>query len=92
MLSSYSQFPSQQPPRLLRRLCAHFAHKVEVHCSEKEGRLLFSIGECVLQADDDALYLTCTAPSAHEMAELQEVVRRHLQGFAQVGDLVLQWQ
>lgn len=91
MPNSHSRFPSRQAPRLLSRLCKHFSHKIEASWNEREGLLRFSIGECALQADDQGLQLACTAPSAAELDELQEVIRRHLQGFAQVDELVLQW-
>lgn len=91
MAKAHSRFPNSQAPRLLGRLCKHFSHKIEARWSEREGLLRFSIGECALQADDEALHLACTAPSAAELEELQEVIRRHLQGFAQVDELVLQW-
>lgn len=92
MPNSYSRFHSSQAPRLLGRLCKHFSHKIdEARWNEREGLLRFSIGECMLQADEQTLQLTCTAPSAAELDELQEVIRRHLQGFAQVDELVLQW-
>ncbi|MGG2395837.1 DUF2218 domain-containing protein [Pseudomonas sp. SH1-B] len=91
MPTSHSAFPCTQAPRLLTRLCKHFAHKIEASYGDREGQLRFSIGECMLHADDAHLHLRCNAPSAKELDELQEVLRRHLQGFAQVDDLVLQW-
>ncbi|MBH3340212.1 DUF2218 domain-containing protein [Pseudomonas sp. UBA7530] len=91
MPNSHSSFTCTQAPRLLGRLCKHFSHKIEARWSEQEGLLRFSIGECVLRADEQALHLACTAPSAAELDELQEVIRRHLQGFAQLDQLVLQW-
>lgn len=91
MPSSSSHFATEQASRLLVRLCRHFSHKIDAQWDEREGRLVFSIGECRLLAAESGLGLQCCAPTAGELDELQEVLRRHLQGFAQVEELVLQW-
>ncbi len=88
MLHSHSHLPSQQAPRLPGRLCQHFSHKIEARGNERQGPLRFPLASACCRPRIAA----CTAPSTVELVELQEVLRRHLQGVAQVENLQLQWQ
>ena len=83
---------TEQPSRLINRLCKHFRHKIEATWDEHEGRLVFSIGECRLVARDQQLTLQCQAPTPGELEELGQVVASHLVRFA--GDEVtdVYWQ
>lgn len=78
--------------RLINRLCKHFRHRIEAEWNERHGQLHFSIGECRLSAEPDALVLRCESPSTQQLDELGEVVASHLVRFA--GDQVeaVQWQ
>ncbi|WP_253450464.1 DUF2218 domain-containing protein [Halomonas sp. Y3] len=87
-----AQVPTAEASRLIQRLCKHFRHKIDAEWDAHQGRLHFSIGECRLDAEPDALHLRCDAASADELAELGEVVASHLVRFA--GDSVesVEWQ
>jgi hypothetical protein len=79
--------------RYLGQFCKHFAHKAPVELAETNtsGRVTFSAGECALTANEAALTLRLTAPSADEMAVLKDVVERHLVRFAFRETLPVIW-
>ena len=37
---------TNDPGRLINRLCKHFRHKIEAEWTATDGRLAFSIGSC----------------------------------------------
>lgn len=84
--------PTTQPGRLINRMGKHFSHKIEATWGETEGLLIFSIGDCRLQAEDQQLVLTCQSDSPDSLRELGQVVASHLIRFA--GDEVsdVHWQ
>ncbi len=80
--------------RYLGQFCKHFAHKlpVELDPGNASGTVTFGAGICRLAADDEALTLDVTAPAAEAVAQLQDVVTRHLVRFAFREDLALEWR
>jgi hypothetical protein len=78
--------------RYLQQLCKHFAHKREVTFTPESGKIALSAGECRLDADDAKLTLTLTAPDAEHLAQLQDVVARHLVRFAFREELTFDWR
>lgn len=87
-----ARVPTAEAGRLIQRLCKHFRHKIDAEWDAHQGQLRFSIGECRLDAEPDALRLRCDAASTTELTELGEVVASHLVRFA--GDAVdeVRWQ
>lgn len=66
----------------LVQLCKHFAHKVQTVYDEREGRVDFQIGICVMRVRGDALTLRCEAPTRADLDRLTTVVADHLVRFA----------
>lgn len=89
---SHADVRTDNASRYLQQLCKHFAHKLEVAFDEKAGSVRFSIGHCRLEAGDRSLQLSLDAPEAAALAELQEVVERHLIRFAFREELSIEWQ
>src|SRR5262245_59348360 len=77
--------------RYLGQLCKHFAHKLPVRQTEREGRIDFPIGICRLEAEGDTLVLNAEAPDADSLARLEEVVARHLERFAFRDKPAIDW-
>lgn len=90
--TSRAAIATGQASRYLQQLCKHFAHKLAVRFDEHEGEIVFPIGDCRLKADGAALHLDLSAPNAADMAQLKEVVIRHLVRFAFREDLEVGWQ
>lgn len=90
--TSKTAIPTEQASRYLQQLCKHFAHKLPVTFDEHQGQISFSIGECRLKADGNALLIDLTAPTAEDMEQLKDVVIRHLVRFAFREELAVAWQ
>ncbi len=78
--------------RYLQQLCKHFAHKIPARYDERAGDVAFPKGACHLDAADGLLTITLASPDAAQMAELQDVVVRHLVRFAFREELRIAWQ
>lgn len=78
--------------RYLQQLCKHFAHKRPVTFDERSGQIDFSAGICRLGADDNTLKLALSSADDAQMAQLQDVVARHLVRFAFREELKIDWR
>jgi hypothetical protein len=91
-VGSIAEVATPEAPRYLQQLCKHFGHKLPVTFDERSGRITFSIGECRLHADEATIRLSLSAPDAHRMGELQDVVARHLLRFAFRDPPKIEWR
>ena len=82
VLSSEARVPTAAPRRYLGQLCKHFQHKLPVTLAEDHGRIEFTAGVCVLEADAEALVMRVTASDEAALATLEDVIARHLERFA----------
>lgn len=83
---------TEHASRYLQQLCKHFAHKRPVEFDSRSGHITFGVGECRLSADDTALRISLNSPDQEQMAQLQDVVVRHLVRFAFREELVVTWR
>ena len=79
------------PRRYMTQLCKHFEHKLAVTYNGPEGEIVFSVGTCRLHAGTGVLTLSLEAPDAASLAQLQDVVARHLLRFAFREDMHIGW-
>ena len=91
-LSAEALVRTPVPGRYLQQLCKHFQHKRPVAFDERSGRIAFSAGDCRLEAGEGVLKLTVTAPDGAGLAQVQDVVARHLVRFAFREDLQFEWR
>lgn len=92
MTTSTTVIVTANASRYLQQLCKHFAHKVPTTFDPSTGRIDFPMGAVDLAADGDKLTLTVTPSEAEKLAELQDVVARHLVRFAFREELAFDWQ
>jgi hypothetical protein len=78
--------------RYLQQLCKHFAHKLPATFDPTTGRIDFSIGGVDLAADGERLTISVTPSAAEKLADLQDVVARHLVRFAFRETLEFDWR
>lgn len=83
---------TEHASRYLQQLCKHFQHKLPVTFDETAGQVDFSIGSCRLDARDGVLTISLVAPDHEQMAQLQDVVVRHLVRFAFREELAITWR
>jgi hypothetical protein len=78
--------------RYMTQLCKHFEHKLTVTYDERSGQIAFAFGLCRLQAQMGELTLSLSSTDAASLAQLQDVVARHLLRFAFRDDLQIIWR
>lgn len=90
---SIATVATDKASRYLQQLCKHFAHKLPVEFDPQQGSIAFPIGTCRLAAEDAGLRLSCEASDAGQLAQLQDVIERHLVRFAfRENELAVIWQ
>ncbi|GAB3483049.1 DUF2218 domain-containing protein [Azotobacter salinestris] len=92
MTVSSAWIASQDPPRLIRRLCKHWAHKFPVSLDERRGEIQLPLGRCLLQVGDGQLEVCLQASDAEQIQRFQQVVAEHLQRMAGDETLDFAWR
>jgi hypothetical protein len=75
----------------LQQLCKHFAHKRPVEFTPEAGRIELSAGICRLEASGGVLTIRAEAGDAEALAQLQDVIVKHLARFAFRNPITLDW-
>ena len=91
-LSSTADVLTPKAAGYAAQLCKHFAHKVPARFEDGSGEIEFAAGTCRLVADGDRLSLTARAGTPEALAQVEDVVARHLVRFAFREDLAIEWQ
>ncbi len=94
MSASIARVPTASASRYLQQLAKHWSHKMDVSYSEQEGRIAFPNGSLLeMLADSETLDLLLTVPDDEDMAQMRDVVARHLDRFAfREAPLTFDWQ
>jgi hypothetical protein len=92
MKHSIARVATERASIYLQQLCKHFAHKLPVEFTPERGEIRFSIGTCRIEAVGDILTLRTEAADLATLAQLQDVVDRHLQRFAFRDPPKIAWQ
>lgn len=82
MFSSEAHVKTSNASRYLIQLCKHFAHKIDVKYDAKEGLAKFPFGTCTMHASDTHLALHCTGNDEAALERVQDILQKHLEGFA----------
>lgn len=90
-VTSQTTIATAHASRYLQQLCKHFAHKIPVEFDQSQGAITFPIGGAALSANAEALRISVTTPHAEQIAQLQDVVIRHLERFAFREELAVAW-
>jgi len=93
MARSTARVSTDRPARYAKQLAAHMGRKVPAEWSEETGRgsLVFGAGRAELAAEDGALLLSVEG-AEESLAQLEDVVGRHLVRFGTRDELVVAWQ
>ena len=91
-LTCHAKVATPQAEKYLAQLCKHFQHKRPVSFDQHTGHIGFTVGDCRLGAEADTLALSLSAPDPDQLAQLQDVVVRHLLRFAFREELRIEWQ
>lgn len=90
MSTSSAQIQTQNPARLMTRLCKHWGHKFPVKHDEQQGEIELPMGVCRLRCTD--LLLVELEGDHEQMTQFQQVVADHLLRMAGKEKLVIEWQ
>jgi uncharacterized protein len=82
MTTAQARVTTERAARYLSQLCKHFEHKLPVTLGEGEGRIAFPFGTCALRAEGGVLVLTVAAADGVTLAQVEDVIDRHLLRFA----------
>lgn len=89
-LTSSAAIQTQQPERLMTRLCKHWGHKFPVQLEEQQADIELPMGICRMLCTD---ILRVELHSDEEQTpRFQQVVADHLQRMASSEELVIEWQ
>lgn len=92
VLKSVAVVTTPKAESYLAQLCKHFAHKIPATHEGGQGRIAFSAGVCRLEAADGQLTMTVEGPDEAALAQLRDVMERHLLRFAFREDLAIVWR
>lgn len=91
MLVSQSVVTIERPQRWAKQLADHFSHKCEVE-ETPEGKLIhFSVGDGIVATTDWAVLLTAHGETEDQVAQVQDVLGRHLERSAQKEGVQVVW-
>ncbi len=91
MKQSTATIPTERASIHLQQLCKHFAHRLPVTFTPEHGEIAFKSGTCRLDAADGVLTLNAEAENDEQLAQVQDVVERHLVRFAFKTPLTIEW-
>lgn len=91
LAKSTAEIQTEHASKYLQQLCKHFAHKRPVTFDEQAGTISLMSGDCHLRAAGPQLQITVAAPEAEQLAQLEDVVVRHLIRFAFREELQFEW-
>ncbi|MFF5486550.1 DUF2218 domain-containing protein [Streptomyces virginiae] len=81
-----------RPARYVKQLVSHMGHKVTTSLTpDGRGVITLTAGACSLTPTPDQLVLTATAVDAESLAQVQDVITRHLVRFATQEELAVEW-
>jgi hypothetical protein len=90
--SAAAEIATAQASKYLQQLCKHFAHKRPTVFDTESGHIGFQSGDVSLKAKPGVLAITVMAPDDAQLAQLKDVVVRHLERFAFRETLQIAWE
>ncbi len=90
-LSATARVATPRAAGYAAQLAKHFAHKIPARFEDGAGEIVFTAGTCRLGAEGETLTLTIEAATAEALAQLEDVVARHLLRFAFREEMAVDW-
>jgi hypothetical protein len=92
MLYARAEVATSAPDRFARQLVSHLGHKITAEW-QADGTAVIAVGDgrCTLAVETGLLVLEATADSAQGLADIEDVVGRHLERFGARADLRVRW-
>lgn len=74
-----------------RRLCKHFAHKIQASVEGSRGEIRFPFGVCTIECDENKMDIRVDVESPDDVDRAERVVGDHLIRMANKDDPVVSW-
>ncbi|GII92733.1 DUF2218 domain-containing protein [Sinosporangium siamense] len=91
-MESIATVATDRPERYLKQLCAHLGRKIKADYTDTEGTLTFDAGLGQVTATPGMLTLRASADNPENLAVVEDVLGRHLEGFGQRDGLQVVWE
>jgi caffeoyl-CoA O-methyltransferase len=92
MPTSTAEVITSRPERYIKQLVSHLGVKADAGLAgDGRGTITLGQGTCVLRPAEDRLELIAAAPDLSALAQVQDVVARHLVRFATAEELTVDW-
>lgn len=85
MLTTYAVLDTIEAHRLIKRLCAHWSHKLTVEVEDGLARIDFGESRCLLIADTEQLHIKLDCPDEATTERMHHVVFDHLKRMTKAG-------
>ena len=92
MIKEEARVQTAKASKYLMQMCKHFAHKVPVEFDEREGKVDFEPGHCVMTVEKDLLVMSCEADGENEMARMKYILDDHLKRYAWREEIEINWE
>jgi len=94
MPHSFADITSEDPARLLRRLCNHWQHKFEIERRDEQHALIpmgeFGTTELTIMTPG-ILHVQAQHTDSEQLPRLKQVIENHLQRFTRDETLLFDW-
>ena len=94
MLISSAVVVTDAPARYVKQLLSHLGRRITAESLPDDpagGRLVFPFGTAVLRSGEGRLTLEACAPDAEGLAQVEDVLGRHLERFGARSELAVNW-
>ena len=91
MPESVARIATDRADRYVKQLASHFGHKVPVVQEGRQIEILFDLGVAMCTASPRGITVTVQAHRESDVAEVREIITRHLEAFGQRDELRVSW-
>ncbi len=92
MVRSIARVITPTPQRFAKQLISHLGHRVPVTLDGEVAQLTFGSGTGTVSSGDGELLLQAESATAAGLAEVQDVLARHLVRFGERQELTVTWE
>ena len=92
MVRSIAQVSTPTPQRFAKQLVSHLGHRVPVTVDGDVAQLTFGSGTGTVSSGEGVLLLQASSATAAGLAEVQDVLARHLVRFGERQELTVTWE
>jgi caffeoyl-CoA O-methyltransferase len=93
MPTSIARVSTARADRYVKQLVSHMSHKASTETRD-DGSSVITVqsGHCTLHPADDHILMTAVADDAERLANVEDVIGRHLVRFGAKDELSIAWE